>query len=128
MGQRAAQWCPRSGGRATRLSRAGASTMLRRRAGVAEWQTRQTQNLLSERTWEFKSPRPHQVLPALDPGKKQRVQGCEAAHGIGRGANFVATASERTDSLRDRVAVVVDDVGEFRDRRRFAVRGSSFIN
>jgi hypothetical protein len=28
-------------------------------AGVAEWQTRQTQNLLSERTWEFKSPRPH---------------------------------------------------------------------
>jgi hypothetical protein len=27
---------------------------------VAEWQTRQTQNLLSERTWEFKSPRPHQ--------------------------------------------------------------------
>jgi hypothetical protein len=30
------------------------------RAGVAEWQTRQTQNLLSERTWEFKSPRPHQ--------------------------------------------------------------------
>ena len=29
------------------------------RAGVAEWQTRQTQNLLSERTWEFKSPRPH---------------------------------------------------------------------
>jgi hypothetical protein len=29
-------------------------------AGVAEWQTRQTQNLLSERTWEFKSPRPHQ--------------------------------------------------------------------
>jgi hypothetical protein len=28
---------------------------------VAEWQTRQTQNLLSERTWEFKSPRPHQL-------------------------------------------------------------------
>ena len=27
---------------------------------MAEWQTRQTQNLLSERTWEFKSPRPHQ--------------------------------------------------------------------
>ena len=31
-------------------------------AGVAEWQTRQTQNLLSERTWEFKSPRPHQSI------------------------------------------------------------------
>jgi hypothetical protein len=28
---------------------------------VAEWQTRQTQNLLSVRTWEFKSPRPHQL-------------------------------------------------------------------
>jgi hypothetical protein len=38
--------------------RAGA---MLRQAGVAEWQTRQTQNLLSERTWEFKSPRPHQA-------------------------------------------------------------------
>jgi hypothetical protein len=28
---------------------------------VAEWQTRQTQNLLSVRTWEFKSPRPHHI-------------------------------------------------------------------
>ena len=37
-----------------------ASLGLTARAGVAEWQTRQTQNLLSERTWEFKSPRPHQ--------------------------------------------------------------------
>ena len=35
------------------------------KAGVAEWQTRQTQNLLSERTWEFKSPRPHQLSQAL---------------------------------------------------------------
>ena len=30
-------------------------------AGVAEWQTRQTQNLLSERTWGFKSLHPHQL-------------------------------------------------------------------
>src|SRR5438270_5031174 len=35
------------------------------RAGVAERQTRQTQNLLSVRTWEFKSPRPHQWCQAL---------------------------------------------------------------
>ena len=42
------------------LLRAIPGVMLRRLAGVAEWQTRQTQNLLSERTWEFKSPRPHQ--------------------------------------------------------------------
>jgi hypothetical protein len=34
---------------------------------VAEWQTRQTQNLLSERTWEFKSPRPHHLNQFLDP-------------------------------------------------------------
>ena len=33
--------------------------IVRAAAGVAEWQTRQTQNPLSERTWEFKSPRPH---------------------------------------------------------------------
>ena len=32
---------------------------------MAEWQTRQTQNLLSERTWEFKSPRPHQWAQCL---------------------------------------------------------------
>jgi hypothetical protein len=31
-------------------------------AGVAEWQTRQTQNLLSERTWGFKSLHPHQHM------------------------------------------------------------------
>ena len=37
-----------------------------RAAGVAEWQTRQTQNLLSVRTWEFKSPRPHQQNQPLD--------------------------------------------------------------
>ena len=43
------------------LLRAIPGVMLRRLAGVAEWQTRQTQNLLSERTWEFKSPRPHQI-------------------------------------------------------------------
>jgi hypothetical protein len=48
-------------GRCTWLSQAGPGAMLHRRAGVAEWQTRQTQNLLSERTWEFKSPRPHQL-------------------------------------------------------------------
>ena len=30
-------------------------------AGVAEWQTRQTQNLLSVRTWGFKSLHPHQL-------------------------------------------------------------------
>ena len=32
---------------------------------MAEWQTRQTQNLLSERTWEFESPRPHQLNQGL---------------------------------------------------------------
>ena len=33
-----------------------------RRAGVAEWQTRRTQNPLSARTWGFDSPLRHQVL------------------------------------------------------------------
>jgi hypothetical protein len=37
---------------------------------VAEWQTRQTQNLLSERTWEFKSPRPHQSNQRLRIGSR----------------------------------------------------------
>src|SRR5262245_298234 len=48
------------GGGVAPLLRAREGAMLRWRAGVAEWQTRQTQNLLSDRTWEFKSPRPHQ--------------------------------------------------------------------
>jgi hypothetical protein len=34
-------------------------------AGVAEWQTRQTQNLLSVRTWGFKSLHPHQYYQYL---------------------------------------------------------------
>ena len=34
-------------------------------AGVAEWQTRQTQNLLSVRTWGFKSLHPHQTAMQL---------------------------------------------------------------
>jgi hypothetical protein len=41
---------------------------------VAEWQTRQTQNLLSERTWEFKSPRPHhgEACPLASAGIRAR--------------------------------------------------------
>ncbi len=35
---------------------------------MAEWQTRQTQNLLSEMTWRFKSSRPHQQNQCLNCG------------------------------------------------------------
>ena len=34
-------------------------------AGVAEWQTRQTQNLLPVREWGFKSLHPHQLIQRL---------------------------------------------------------------
>jgi hypothetical protein len=34
-------------------------------AGVAEWQTRQTQNLLPVREWGFKSLHPHQLFNRL---------------------------------------------------------------
>src|SRR4051794_9687075 len=57
----------------------------RRRAGVAEWQTRQTQNLLPVREWGFKSLHPHQsglpptkigrLAPTVDGLRKARAQG-----------------------------------------------------
>jgi hypothetical protein len=52
----------------------GADIVAAPSAGVAEWQTRQTQNLLSERTWEFKSPRPHQSITDVR-SKKRRLPG-----------------------------------------------------
>src|SRR5205814_3643735 len=39
---------------------------IRPRAGVAEWQTRQTQNLLPVREWGFKSLHPHQQNQGLE--------------------------------------------------------------
>ena len=52
------------------------------RAGVAERQTRQTQNLLSERTWEFKSPRPHQENRS--PSMSRSIWAATAAAASGR--------------------------------------------
>src|SRR5438067_3080910 len=46
------------------LVSARASMHIRPSAGVAEWQTRQTQNLLPVREWGFKSLHPHQLKVA----------------------------------------------------------------
>lgn len=52
--------------------RAGSIPAIRTNALVAKWQTRQSQKLLSEGTWEFNSPRVHQ--PGLRSPKWQRRQ------------------------------------------------------
>ena len=44
-----------------------------RQAGVAEWQTRQTQNLLLERAWRFKSSRPHQAKSISYEGERAQL-------------------------------------------------------
>jgi hypothetical protein len=46
-------------------------------AGVAEWQTRQTQNLLPATEWGFKSLHPHQFLQR-DREKTGPMAGCES--------------------------------------------------
>src|SRR5436309_8954725 len=56
-----AQRKPKGGGRLRPLSRAGRACTFGPSAGVAEWQTRQTQNLLPVREWGFKSLHPHQL-------------------------------------------------------------------
>ena len=52
---------PKAAGRLRPLSRAGRACTFGPSAGVAEWQTRQTQNLLPVREWGFKSLHPHQT-------------------------------------------------------------------
>ena len=63
---------------------------------MAEWQTRQTQNLLSERTWEFKSPRPHHDEPC------QLATGGTAAR---RSRSFGPTFAPWVTALRRRTAL-----------------------
>jgi hypothetical protein len=63
---------------------------------VAEWQTRQTQNLLSERTWEFKSPRPHHDEPC------RLVTGGTATQ---RSQNIAPTVRARLTELLRRTAL-----------------------
>src|SRR5437870_8815472 len=53
------------GGGLRLLSRPGRACTFEQRAGVAEWQTRQTQNLLPVREWGFKSLHPHQPEPVM---------------------------------------------------------------
>ena len=56
---------PKAAGRLRPLSRAGRACTFGPSAGVAEWQTRQTQNLLPVREWGFKSLHPHQPEPVM---------------------------------------------------------------
>src|SRR5437588_10277801 len=80
-----AQRKPKGGGRLRPLSRAGRACTFGPSAGVAEWQTRQTQNLLPVREWGFKSLHPHQSglpptkigrrAPTVDGLRKARAQG-----------------------------------------------------
>src|SRR5207237_9496481 len=50
--------------RAGPLASTGSRMQIRPGAGLAEWQTRQTQNLLPVREWGFKSLHPHQLKVA----------------------------------------------------------------
>jgi hypothetical protein len=82
------------------------------RAGVAEWQTRQTQNLLPVREWGFKSLHPHQsglpptkigrLAPTVDGLRKARAQGGdERSEIVGRNNGQEILRGEATSRCGD---------------------------